>query len=84
MKHSKVRVDKYLSDSFPIQNGLKQGDALSPLLLNFVSKFFISNVRGFFCLPNLTIVGFYYLFNCHMFRSYDHLQAEIYLLKLNL
>jgi hypothetical protein len=24
-----------LSDSFPIQNGLKQGDALSPLLFNF-------------------------------------------------
>jgi hypothetical protein len=25
--YSKVRVDKYLSDKFPIQNGLKQGDA---------------------------------------------------------
>jgi hypothetical protein len=24
-----------LSDSFPILNGLKQGDALSPLLFNF-------------------------------------------------
>jgi hypothetical protein len=28
---SKVRIGL---DSFPIQNGLKQGDALSPLLLN--------------------------------------------------
>jgi hypothetical protein len=29
---------------------------------------------------------FYYLFllNCYMFRSYDHLQAEIYLLELTL
>jgi hypothetical protein len=27
--YSKVRIGKRLSDSFPIQNGLKQGDALS-------------------------------------------------------
>jgi hypothetical protein len=33
--YSKVRVGKHLSDNFPIQNGLKQGDALSPLLFNF-------------------------------------------------
>jgi hypothetical protein len=30
--YSKVRIGKYLSDTFPIQNSLKQGDALSPLL----------------------------------------------------
>jgi hypothetical protein len=35
-------------------------------------------------LHNVTIVGFYYLFNCYMFRSYDHLQADIYLLELTL
>jgi hypothetical protein len=29
--YSKVRVGKLLSDKFPIQNGLEQGDALSPL-----------------------------------------------------
>jgi hypothetical protein len=29
---SKVHIGKLLSDKFPIQNGLKQGDALSPLL----------------------------------------------------
>jgi hypothetical protein len=33
--YNKVRVSKHLSDSFPIQNGLKQGDALSSLLFNF-------------------------------------------------
>jgi hypothetical protein len=33
--YSKVHIGKHLSDSFPIQNGLKQGDALSPLLFNF-------------------------------------------------
>jgi hypothetical protein len=26
--YNKVRIGKHLSDSFPIQNGLKQGDAL--------------------------------------------------------
>jgi hypothetical protein len=30
-----VRVGKNLSDMFPFRNGLKQGDALSPLLFNF-------------------------------------------------
>jgi hypothetical protein len=33
--YSKVRVGKLLSDKFPIQNGLKQIDALLPLLFNF-------------------------------------------------
>jgi hypothetical protein len=33
--YSKIRVGKLSSDKFPIQNGLKQGDALSPLLFNF-------------------------------------------------
>jgi hypothetical protein len=35
MKHNKVRRGKHLSDSFPIENSLKQKDALSPLLFNF-------------------------------------------------
>jgi hypothetical protein len=33
--YSKGRIVKHLSDSFLIQNCLKQGDALSPLLINF-------------------------------------------------
>jgi hypothetical protein len=33
--YSKVRIGKH---SLPIQNGLKQGDALSPLLLNFAIR----------------------------------------------
>jgi hypothetical protein len=32
---SRVWVGKHLSDTFPIKNGLKQGDALSPLLFYF-------------------------------------------------
>jgi hypothetical protein len=34
-----------LSDSFPNQNGLKQGDALSPLLLNFAVKYVIMKAQ---------------------------------------
>jgi hypothetical protein len=34
-----------LSDSFPIQNGLKQGDALSPLLFNFALEYAIKKVQ---------------------------------------
>jgi hypothetical protein len=42
---SKVRIGKLLSDSFPIQNGLKQGDALPPLLFNFALEFAIRKVQ---------------------------------------
>jgi hypothetical protein len=43
--YSKVCIGKYLSDSFPIQNGLKQGDALSPLLFNFALEYAIRKVQ---------------------------------------
>jgi hypothetical protein len=33
--YCRVRIGKNLSDKFTVQNGLKQGDALSPLILNF-------------------------------------------------
>jgi hypothetical protein len=35
--YSKVHTGKHLSDNFPIQNGLKQGYALSQLLFSFIS-----------------------------------------------
>jgi hypothetical protein len=41
----KVRVHKHLSDKFPIHNGLKKGDALSPLLLNFALEYAIREVQ---------------------------------------
>jgi hypothetical protein len=34
-----------LSDSFPIQNDLKQGDALSPLIFNFALESTIKKVQ---------------------------------------
>jgi hypothetical protein len=43
--YSKVRIGKYLSDMFPVQNGLKQGDALLPLLFNFVLEYTIRKVQ---------------------------------------
>jgi hypothetical protein len=43
--YSKVRIGKHLSDSFPIQNGMKQGDALSPLLFNFALEYVIRKTQ---------------------------------------
>jgi hypothetical protein len=43
--YSKFRIGKLLSDKFPIQNGLKQGDALSPLLFNFALDYVIRKVQ---------------------------------------
>jgi retron-type reverse transcriptase len=43
--YSKVCIGKHLSDSFTIQNGLKQRDALSPLLINFALDYAIRNVQ---------------------------------------
>jgi hypothetical protein len=37
--YRKFHIGKHLSDNFSIQNGLKQGDALSPLLLNFALEY---------------------------------------------
>jgi hypothetical protein len=37
--YSKVRIGKYLSHSFPIQNGLKRGDAVSSLLFSFALEY---------------------------------------------
>ena len=43
--YSRVRVGKNLSDMFPIRNGSKQGDALSPLLFNFTLEYAIRRVQ---------------------------------------
>jgi len=43
--YSRGRVGENVSDRFPIINGLKQGDALSPLLLNFALEYTIRRVQ---------------------------------------
>jgi hypothetical protein len=43
--HSKVRIDKCLSDNIPIQNGLKQTDALSLLPFNSAIEYDIGKVQ---------------------------------------
>jgi hypothetical protein len=43
--YSKICIGKHLSSTFPIQNGLKQGDALSPLLFNFALEYAIRKVQ---------------------------------------
>jgi len=43
--YSRLRVDRNLSDMFRIRNGLRQGDALSPLLFNFALEYAIRRVQ---------------------------------------
>jgi hypothetical protein len=38
-------MGKHLSDAFPIQNGLKQGDAVSLLLFNFSLEYAIRKAQ---------------------------------------
>jgi hypothetical protein len=43
--YGKVRIGKHLSECHPIQNGVKQGDDLSPLLFSFSIEFAIMMVE---------------------------------------
>ncbi|KAJ4450854.1 hypothetical protein ANN_02285 [Periplaneta americana] len=43
--YSRVRIGQFLYDAFPIRCGLKQGDALSPLLFNFALEYAIRKVQ---------------------------------------
>ena len=38
-------MGKNLSDVFPVRNGLKEGDALSPLLFNFALEYAIRRAQ---------------------------------------
>jgi hypothetical protein len=43
--YSKDSIGKHSSDSYPIENGLTQGDALSPLLFNFALEHAIRKIQ---------------------------------------
>jgi hypothetical protein len=43
--YNNVRIGKQLSDSFPIKNGLKQGDAISQLLFNFALEYAVRKIQ---------------------------------------
>jgi hypothetical protein len=43
--YSRVRIGKNLSGKFTVQNGLKQGDALSPLFFSFALEYAIRRVQ---------------------------------------
>jgi retron-type reverse transcriptase len=43
--YSSVRLGKNLSYKFTVQNGLKQGDSLSPLLFNFALEYAVRRVH---------------------------------------
>jgi hypothetical protein len=43
----KVRIGKNNSDDFRIQNGVKKGDHLLPLVLNFALEYVVENQEGF-------------------------------------
>jgi hypothetical protein len=43
--YSTVHIGKFQSDKFPLQNVLKQGDALQPLLFNFALEYAIRRVQ---------------------------------------
>jgi hypothetical protein len=53
--YSKVHTCKHLSDNFPVQNGLKQVDALSPLLFLFALVYDIRNVPELLLCPQTSL-----------------------------
>jgi hypothetical protein len=57
--YSRVQVGKHLSDMFSIKNSLKQGDALSPFLLNFALEYTIRRVQAIW--ESLTFNGTHHL-----------------------
>jgi hypothetical protein len=44
--YSTARIEIYVTDGFPIQNGLKQEDALSPLLFTFSLEYGFKVILG--------------------------------------
>jgi hypothetical protein len=63
----KVHIGKHFSDNFPIQNDLKQGDALSPLFFNFALKYAIKKIQEY--QVGLKLIGTHQLLEDEMGRA---------------
>jgi hypothetical protein len=44
--YSRARLDRYLCDTIPIKRGLKQGDALQPLLFYFDLEYATGKIQA--------------------------------------
>jgi hypothetical protein len=54
--YSKVHMCKYLPHMIPIQTGLKQGCALSPLLFNSALQYAVRKVEDWYWLGHVLLI----------------------------
>jgi len=60
----KVRFWQETSTQFKVQTGLRQGDALSPMLFN-IAIYFMYLIHTTIVLESLLYQCYYYIFYCH-------------------
>jgi hypothetical protein len=70
--YNKVCMGRSLSDAFPIQNGLKQGDALLPLLFNYNCETLE------ILLDNFNVVGICTSVNVHRFEALNCITINLW------
>jgi hypothetical protein len=71
LNEARSNITKVLSGAFSIQNGLKQGDALSPLLFNFSLEYAIRKFREYQMELKLNRTRLVYADNVNVFAKYE-------------